>query len=142
MIRPVIKGYPLLLSLIHPRWWLAGSPVRARGWTIRYYDAVINPQERWIGGYRNRGKDIVMESIQLVLDQQSQLPPQQFKEIIRRIMASNDQIMNEVQTLQDENHQLPPELPPAMSPNSNLKAQKQKGSTRKLALTGAEVSER
>ena len=46
MIRSVLEGFPLPLSLIHPRWRLAGSPVRTGGWTMGYYDAAIDPQER------------------------------------------------------------------------------------------------
>jgi hypothetical protein len=33
-----------------------------------YHNAAIDPQERWVGGYHNRGKDIVMESVQNLLD--------------------------------------------------------------------------
>ena len=142
MIRSVLEGFPLPLSLVHPRWWLAGSPVRTGGWTMGYYDAAIDPQERWVGGYRNRGRDIIMESVQHVLDQQSLLSPEQSEQVMRRMVASNNQILTEVQALQVRDQQVPPELPPPLPPNLSLQGRKQKGSTRKRALTGAEVSER
>ena len=107
-----------------------------------YYDAAIDPQERWIGGYRNRGKDIIMESVQRVLDQQPLLSSEQSEQVMRRMVASNNQILTEVQALQVRDQQVPPELPPPLLPSLSLQARKQKGSTRKRALTGAEVSER
>jgi hypothetical protein len=106
-----------------------------------YYDAVINPQECWVGEYRNREKVILMESISHILDQWSQLSAEQSEEVIKQIVASNNQILNEVQVLQEENRELPLELPLPLPPNLSLKAWKQKGSTRKWALTGAEASE-
>ncbi|KAI9768539.1 MAG: hypothetical protein M1839_004006, partial [Geoglossum umbratile] len=107
-----------------------------------YYDAAIDPQERWVGGYRNRGRDIIMESVQHVLDQQSLLSSEQSEQVMRRMVASNNQILTEVQALQAGDQQVPSELPPPLLPNLSLQARKQKGSTRKRALTGAEVSER
>ena len=89
MIRSVLEGFPLPISLIYPRWWLTGGPVLARGWAMGYHDATINPQECWVGGFRNRGKDIMMESVQHLLDQQSQLLPEQSEHLMRRIVASN-----------------------------------------------------
>ena len=44
--------------------------------------------------------------------------------------------------MQAKKQQAPPELPPPLPPNLSLQARKQKGSTRKQALTGAEASER
>jgi hypothetical protein len=142
MIRSVLEGFPLLLSLVHPRWWLAGSPVRTGGWTIKYYDTAIELQERWVGGYQNRGRDIIMESVQRVLDQQSLLSLKQSEQVMRRMVASNNQILTEVQVLQVRDQQVPSELPPPLLPNLSLQARKQKGSIRKRALTGAEVSKR
>ena len=83
-----------------------------------------------------------MESVQHVLDQQSLLSPEQAEQIMRRMVASNNHILTEVQALQVRDQQAPPELPPPLPPNLSLQARKQKGSTRKRALTGAEVSER
>src|SRR5262245_31613141 len=57
------------------------------------------------------------------------------------MIASNNQILAEVQVLQARNQQVPPELPLPLPPNLSLQAGKQKGSTRKQALTGVEVSE-
>ncbi|KAI9856973.1 MAG: hypothetical protein M1813_008689 [Trichoglossum hirsutum] len=107
-----------------------------------YHDAAIDPQERWVGGYRNRGRDIVMESVQYVLNQQSLLSSKQSEQVMRRMVASNNQILTEVQALQVRDQQVPPELPSPLPPNLSLQARKQKGSTRKRALTGAEASER
>ena len=96
-----------------------------------YYDAAIDPQECWIGGYRNRGKDIIIESVQNLLDQQSQLLPEQSERLMRRMVDSNNQILAEVHALQAKKQQVPPELPPPLPPNLSLQARKQKGSTRK-----------
>ena len=142
MIKAVTEGFPLPISLVHPRWWLSGSPVRAGEWAMGYHDAAIDPQEYWIGGYRNRGTDIVMESIQHLLDQQSQLLPEQSERLMRQVVDSNNQILAEVHALKTRNQQSPPMLPPPLPPTLSLQARKQKGSTRKRALTGAEASER
>jgi hypothetical protein len=83
MIRAVLDGFPLPLSLVHPRWWLSGSPVMEGRWAMRYHDAAIDPEERWVDGYRNRDKDIVMESVHNLLDQQSQLLPEQSEHLMR-----------------------------------------------------------
>jgi len=90
MIRAVLEGFPLPLSLVHPRWWLSGSPVRAGGWAMGYYDAAIDPQECWVGGYRNRGKDIIIESVQNLLDQQLQLLLEQSEWFMKRMVDSNN----------------------------------------------------
>ena len=45
MLRSLLEGFPLSLSLVHPRWWLSGSPVYAGGWAMGYHDAAINSQE-------------------------------------------------------------------------------------------------
>ena len=38
--------------------------ISGKEWAMGYCDAAINTLERWVGGFRNRGKDIVMESVQ------------------------------------------------------------------------------
>jgi hypothetical protein len=48
-----------------------------------YHDAAIDPQECWVGGYRKRGKDIVMESVHNLLHQQSQLLPEKSEQLMR-----------------------------------------------------------
>jgi hypothetical protein len=60
MLKSVLKGFFLPLSLVHSRWWLSESPVLQGGWTMGYYNAALNPQECWIGGYRNRSQDIII----------------------------------------------------------------------------------
>ena len=48
-----------------------------------YHDAAINLQECWVGGFRDRGQDIVMESVSYLLEQQSQLLPEQSEHLLR-----------------------------------------------------------
>ena len=57
------------------------------------------------------------------------------------MVDNNNQILAEVHALKARDQQLPAELPPPLPPNLSLQAKKQKGNTRKRALTGAEVSE-
>jgi hypothetical protein len=91
MFRSILEGFPLPISLVHPRWWLTGSPVLEERWAMGYHDAAIDPQERWIGGFRDRGQDIVMESISHLLEQQSQLLPEQSERLVRRMVDNNKQ---------------------------------------------------
>ncbi len=42
-----------------------------------YHDAAIDPQECWVGGFRDRGTNIVMESVHHLLQHQSQPLPEQ-----------------------------------------------------------------
>jgi hypothetical protein len=142
IVRSVVEGFPLPISLIHPRWWLSGSPVLDGRWTMGYHDAAIDSQERWVGGFCNRGMDIVMESVQHLLEHQSQLLPEQSERLMRRMVNNNNQILAEVHALKDRDEQIPAELPPPLPSNLSLQLKKQKGNTRKRALTGAEVSER
>ncbi|KAI9766566.1 MAG: hypothetical protein M1839_004876 [Geoglossum umbratile] len=123
MFRSVLEGFPLPISLVHPCWWLTGSPVLEGRWAMGYHDAAIDLQEHWVGGFRDRGQDIVMESISHLLEQQSQLLPEQSERLMR-------------------DQEIPPELPPPLPSNLSLQMKKKKGSTRKRALTGAEASER
>ncbi|KAI9760850.1 MAG: hypothetical protein M1840_002183 [Geoglossum simile] len=142
MTRSVLEGFPLPISLVHPCWWLSGSPVLGGGWVMGYHNAAIDPQERWVGGFRNRGKDIVMESVQHLLKHQSQLLPEQSEHLMRRMVNNNNQILAEIHALKARDEEIPSELPPPLPSNLSLQARKQKGSTRKRALTGAEASER
>src|SRR4051794_7637454 len=103
-----------------------------------YHDAAMDPQMRWVGGYRRRGKDILMESFENLLEQQSGLSSEQSEHLMRKMVKSNNQLLAEVQALKAQNQQVPPELPPPLPPNLSLQMKKQKGSTRKRALTGAE----
>ena len=77
MLRSVLEGFPLPISLVHPRWWLSGSPVLEGRWAMGYHDAAIDPQECWVGGFRDRGTNIVMESVHHLLQHQSQPLPEQ-----------------------------------------------------------------
>ena len=54
-----------------PNMWLMADRggISRKEWAMGYYGAAINPLERWVGGFRNRGKDIVMELVQYLLDQ-------------------------------------------------------------------------
>jgi hypothetical protein len=54
-----------------------------------YYDAALNPQECWIGGYRNRGQDIIVALIQQLFNQQTQLLPEQSECLIRQVVNHN-----------------------------------------------------
>ncbi|KAI9853734.1 MAG: hypothetical protein M1813_001824 [Trichoglossum hirsutum] len=141
MLRSVLEGLPLPLSLIHPRWWLTGSPVLEGRWAIGYYDAAINPQERWIGGFRDRGQDIVIESVPNLLEQQSQLLSEQSERLMRQMVDNNEQLLAEAYALKARDREIPAKLPPPLPPNLSLQLKK-KRSTRKRALTGAEASER
>ncbi|KAI9763714.1 MAG: hypothetical protein M1839_006319 [Geoglossum umbratile] len=76
----------------------------------------MDPQMRWVDGYRRRGKDILMESFENLLEQQSGLSSEQSEHLMRKMVKSNNQLLAEMK--------------------------KQKGSTRKRALTGAEASDR
>ncbi|KAI9765010.1 MAG: hypothetical protein M1839_005681 [Geoglossum umbratile] len=76
----------------------------------------MDPQMRWVGGYKRRGKDILMESFENLLEQQSGLSSEQSEHLMRKMVKSNNQLLAEMK--------------------------KQKGSTRKRALTGAEASDR
>jgi hypothetical protein len=109
MLRSVLEGFPLLLSLVHPCQWLSGSPVYAGGWATGYYDGAIDPQEHWVGG--NRGKDIVLESVQNVLAQGAEMLPEQSEHLMRRMVESNNQIMAEVRALEKKTREISPELP-------------------------------
>ena len=106
-----------------------------------YHDTAIDPQECWVGGFKDRGTDIVMESVHYLLQHQSQLLPEQSERLMRQMVDNNNQILAEVHALKARDQQLPAELPPPLPPNLSLQAKKQKGNTRKRALTGAEVSE-
>jgi hypothetical protein len=64
------EGFPLPVSLVHPRWWLIASPVHEGRWTMGYHYAAIDPTERWVGGIRDRGQDIVLGSVTELLEQQ------------------------------------------------------------------------
>jgi hypothetical protein len=135
MFRSILEGFPLPISLVHPRWWLTGSPVLEGRWAMGYHDAAIDPQERWIGGFRDRGQDIVMESISHLLEQQSQLLPEQSEHLMRRMVDNNKQLLAEAHMLRVSNREIPPELPPPLPSNLSLQMKKKKGSTRKRALT-------
>src|SRR3954447_24607859 len=93
MIKSVLEGFPLPLSLVHPRWWLSGSPVLEGGWAMGYHDAAMDPQMRWVGGYRRRGKDILMESFENLLEQQSGLSSEQSEHLMRKMVKSNNQLL-------------------------------------------------
>jgi hypothetical protein len=107
-----------------------------------YHDAAIDPQERWIGGYRDRGQDIIMASVQHLLDQQVQLLPEQSERLMRQVVDHNKQLVAQAHAMRVMDQDVPAELPSALPSNLSLQAKKQKGNTRKRALTGAEVSER
>ncbi|KAI9858475.1 MAG: hypothetical protein M1813_006417 [Trichoglossum hirsutum] len=101
----------------------------------------MNPQERWVGGFRDRGQDIAMESVSHLLEQQSQLLPEQSERPIRQMVDNNEQLLAKAHALKARNRQIPAKLPSPLPPNLSLQLKK-KGSTRKRALTGAEASER
>ena len=106
-----------------------------------YHDAAIDPQECWVSGFSDRGTNIAMESVHHLLQHQSQLLPEQSERLMRQMVDNNTQILTEAHALRAGNQQLPAELPPSLPPNLSLQAKKQKGNTRKRALTDAEVSE-
>ncbi|KAI9767863.1 MAG: hypothetical protein M1840_005356 [Geoglossum simile] len=109
---------------------------------MRYHDAAINPEERWVGGMRNRDQDIILESVAELLEQQSQLLPEQSERLMRQMVSNNEQLLAEAHTMKAIDQALPAQLPPPLPPNLSLQVRKKKGSTKKRALTGAEISER
>ncbi|KAI9762576.1 MAG: hypothetical protein M1840_001202 [Geoglossum simile] len=95
----------------------------------------------WRGDVPPLHKDIVMKSVQHLLKHQSQLLPEQSEHLMRRMVNNNNQILAEIHVLKARDEEIPSELPPPLPSNLSLQARKQKGSTRKRALTGAEASE-
>jgi hypothetical protein len=57
------------------------------------------------------------------------------------VVDHNKQLVAEAHAIRAMDQDVPAELPPSLSSNLSLQMKKQKGSTRKRALTGAEVSE-
>jgi hypothetical protein len=122
MLKSFLDSFPLPLSLVHPHWWLSGSPMHVGGWTVGYYHAAIDPQERWVGGYRNRGKDTAMESVHNLLGSQSQLLPEQSERLMRQMVADTNQLPAEAHALEEMEHQIPSQLPPSLPPDLSLQA--------------------
>jgi hypothetical protein len=142
MIRAFLESFPLPLSLLHPRWWLSGQPVLAGEWAMGYHDAAIDPNREWGDAYRNRGKDIIMNSIHDLLSSQSGHLPENIERMARQVVSNNTQVMAEMDALKEAERQMPAEMPAPIPTRKNLQKQKKKGSTRKRALTGAEAAER
>jgi hypothetical protein len=60
---------------------------------------------------------------------------------MRQLVDHNRQLVSEAHAMRAIDQDIPVELPLLLPPNLSLQAKKQKRSTRKQALTGAEVSE-
>ena len=58
------------------------------------------------------------------------------------MISNNEQLLAEVHAMKTIDQVLPVQLPPPLLPNLSLQVKKKKESTRKRALTGAEISER
>jgi hypothetical protein len=81
------------------------------GWAKGYHEVAIDSQEHYEGRYRNRGKDIVIESVHNLLDQLSQLLPELSEKLMKQIVAINNEILAEVRALQAKDQQVPPDWP-------------------------------
>src|SRR5438876_7550565 len=141
MSRAFSDRFPLPLTLIHPRWWLAGNPVHASSWHMGYYDAELDLQDQQPGRFSNRGRDLIMDSTYKILSMQSHLLSEDAEHVAQCVASNNAEVLAEIQLLEEENRQLPPELPVSIASNTNLQYKKKKGNTRKHALTGAEAAE-
>ncbi|KAI9762600.1 MAG: hypothetical protein M1840_001193 [Geoglossum simile] len=107
-----------------------------------YHDVAIDLNKYWVREMRNRGQDIVLGSVAELLEQQSQLLPEQSECLMKQMVSNNEQLLAEAHAMRAIDQALPVQLPPPLPPNLSLQVKKKKGSTRKRALTGAEISER
>src|SRR5579862_2300515 len=90
---------------------------------------------------RNRGQVIVLGSVAELLQQQSQLLPEQSEHLMRQMVSNNEQLLAKVHAMRAIGQALPIQLPSPLLPNLSLQVKKKKGSTRKHTLTGTEISE-
>ena len=81
-----------------------------------------------------------MASVQNLFDQQAQLLPEQSEHLMRQLVDHNRQLVSEAHAMRAIDQDIPAKLPPFLPSNLSLQAKKQKGSTRKRAITSAEVS--
>jgi hypothetical protein len=141
IIRSFLKEFPLPLSLVHPRWWLSGSPMHTGKWMLGYYDVALDSEERLEDKFANKSKDLIIDSVHEVLSRQSHLLSEDTERIAMSMVAHNTEVMVEINSLEERNHQIPGVLPEPRPPRTNLQYKKSKESTRKRALTGAEAVE-
>ena len=146
LLRACIEGFPIPLSLFHPRWWIDDIPT-PHEWSPRYYDQTLAPGDNDPSMHRDHGRNTFLAAAASLQSLHTALPRAQADQLANQLATFQANVTTTHEALQQRLQGIPTELP---QPPPTRKAQwatmlqekKKHGKANARKLTGAEMSEK
>jgi len=146
LLRACIQGFPIPISLLHPRWRLNGPPIAPGNWQARYYDDSINPDDANPTKYHDVGKNRFLHAAASLQKLHQELPRQQADLLANQLSTFHANVTVTHERLQEVGQGLPvtlPKPPPTRKEVwAELRQKKKHDRVNARALTAAEAAER
>ena len=141
-----MQGFPIPISLLHPRWRLNGPPIAPGNWQARYYDDSINPDDANPTKYHDVGKNRFLHAAASLQKLHQELSRQQTDLLANQLSTFHVNVTVTHEKLQEVGQRLPVTLsksPPTRKEVwAELRQKKKDDRVNARALTAAEAAER
>ena len=145
LFRACAEGFPIPLSLFHPRWWIDDVPT-PREFTPRYYDETLDPHDQDPLVFQSKGKNRFLEAAAQLEELHTKLPRQQADQLANQLATFQVNVASSHAAIQKNLQGIPTELP-APPPTKRagwtaLQEKKKHDKANARKLTSEEASER
>jgi hypothetical protein len=142
MVRAMREGFPIPLSLIHPRWWIQGPAFVSGDWVMGYYDTRLQPRPAFVDRYQDRGRQLLLGSAMDAVDFQQTLHKEAAERVADLVLRSTAQIIANERAITEQEQAVPAKLPEPVKETRTPAYLPTRRSTRRRGLIGLEVSEK
>ena len=146
LLRACRQGFPIPLSLLHPRWRLNGPPIAPGNWQARYYDDSIYPDDANSTRYHDVSKNRFLHAAASLQKLHEELPRQQADLLANQLSTFHTNVTVTHEKLQEVSQGLSvtlPKPPPTRKEVwAELRQKKKHDRVNARALTAAEAAER
>ena len=139
------EGFPIPLSLFHPRWWIddVSTPYT---FTPRYWSDTIDPDSKDPTAFRDQGKNKFLANMQALNNLHQTLPKEQADKLAHQLATFQVNVTEAHAIIQKNLQGIPTELPPIPPTKkaqwAELKAKKAHDKAAARAMTAAEINNR
>ncbi len=146
LLRACIQGFPISISLFHPRWRLNGPSIASGNWQARYYDDFINPDDANSTKYHDVDKNRFLHAAVSLQKLHQELSRQQIDLLVNQLSIFHVNVTVTHEKLQKMSQRLSVMLSKSPSTKkevwTELRQKKKHDRVNARALTAAKAAER